>query len=136
MHRIAAIVVVLFVASAGQAVAQGPFDGWVWVSVDRQGCPDCSVKVRPGDPRAQQQAPSEDALAVIWLQADTLLGEAMPSWLRVGAALDEILTQMPDSPYRAESGNRQTYSWVFQPDRSRIVLTFEDSVLQTIDVRD
>ena len=58
-----------------------------------------------------------------------------PLWLRTGALLDDVLQQMPENPYRAESGGQRTYTWIFQ-DRSRIVLTFDDSVLQVIDIRD
>ena len=134
MHRITAIVVVSIIIFAGQATAQGPFDNWVWVSAHSQGCIDCSVKVPPGDPRAQR-ASRDGAMASAWLEADTPVGASTPLWLRTGALLDDVLQQMPENPHRAESGGRRTYTWIFQ-DRSRIVLMFEDSVLQAIDIRD
>ena len=87
MYRITAIVVVLIVASAGQTAAQGPFDGWVWVSADRQGCRDCSVKVPPSDPRARQARESADApLDPCSLTADDIRGW---SAARITAAFQE-----------------------------------------------
>ena len=132
MHRIAVIVAVSIIIFAGQAVAQGPFDDWVWVSAHRQGCIDCSLKVPPGDPRAQRA--SNVTVASAWLEADTPVGASTPLWLHTGALLDDVLQQMPENPHRAESGGQRTYTWIFQ-DRSRIVLMFEDSVLQAIDIR-
>ena len=66
-------------------------------------------------------------MAASWLEADTPIGESVPTWLRTGAALDVVLAQMPENPpQRVESGDREVYMWMFE-DRSRIVLTFAPS---------
>ena len=94
----------------------------VWVSAHSQNCVDCTTKVPPSHPMAQRVT-----MAASWLEADTPVGESMPIWLRTGAALADVLPQMPaDPPQRVESGDREVYTWMFE-DRSRIVLTFGPS---------
>ena len=91
------------------------------------------AKVPPNLSRAQRAT-----MASSWLEADTPEGQSLPSWLYVGAAQDDVLARMPFGK-GYQSGDREVYTWLFETDRSRIVMTFgpgaEGPVLQAVYVR-